>query len=71
MDTPLLRDVDEGLIFYTAAGGYGAGNWPGAQVYRSTDNVDFSDPLVFVNGGRNMGHGAATTVLVSVAAAPP
>ena len=65
MDTPLFRDVDEGLVFYAGAGDWGTGNWPGAQVYRSPDNVDFSDAFVFVPSGRNMTHGVATTVLAN------
>ena len=36
MDIPLLRDSDDGVGFYAAACGYGAG-WYGAQVYKSAD----------------------------------
>lgn len=36
MDIPLLRDQDDGVGFYAAACGYGAG-WYGAQAYKSAD----------------------------------
>jgi hypothetical protein len=36
MDIPLLRDQDDGVGFYAAACGYGAG-WYGAQAYKSSD----------------------------------
>lgn len=37
LDIPLLRDQDDGIGFYAAAAGAGAG-WSGAQLYKSIDN---------------------------------
>ena len=40
LDIPLLRDADDGPSYYVAAKG-GTTNWPGAQIQRSINNVDF------------------------------
>lgn len=64
LDTPLLRDADEGLGLYVAAGAIGAEPWPGAALYKSADAVDFSTPFTFVTAARNVGHGRTETVLV-------
>ena len=37
LDIPLLKDIDDGVGFYTAAGGYLA-DWRGCQIYKSTDD---------------------------------
>jgi len=65
MDTPLLRDADEGLGIYIAAASFGAESWPGASVYKSTDGLAFSSPVTFISGGRNAVHGRAETVLAT------
>lgn len=62
LDTPLLRDQDEGLGIYVAAGAFGDESWPGASVYRSNDGIDFG-PLTFVPSSRNAGHGYAAAAL--------
>lgn len=63
LDTPLLRDADEGLGIYVAAGAMGSEPWPGAALYKSTDGSDFSTPVTFVPAARNAGHGRAETAL--------
>ncbi|MHA1601295.1 MAG: phage tail protein, partial [Alphaproteobacteria bacterium] len=65
MDTPLLRDADEGLGIYVAAGSFGAESWPGASVFKSTDGLEFSSPVTFISGGRNAVHGRTETVLAT------
>lgn len=37
LDLPPLRDVDDTLLLYTAAGPSGTGNWNGASLYKSLD----------------------------------
>lgn len=43
LNTPLLRDFDDNGriadVYYHAGAGYSAGLWPGAQVFKSTDNT--------------------------------
>ena len=63
LDTPLLRDADEGLGLYVAAGAFGAESWPGASVFKSSDGVDFTTPVTFVAAARNVAHGLTETVL--------
>lgn len=41
MDIPLLRDADDGIGMYAAARGF-AGDWPGAEVFESTDDLAYS-----------------------------
>ena len=65
MDTPLLRDADEGLGIYVAAGSFGVESWPGASVFKSNDGLAFSSPVTFISGGRNAVHGRAETVLAT------
>lgn len=43
MDIPLLQDLDEGPGFYLAAAGYDEDDWPGAIVYRSSDETDWNE----------------------------
>jgi hypothetical protein len=63
MDTPLLRDADDGLGIYIAAGSYGSANWHGASIFKSTDGLEFATPVTFVSAGRNAVHGRTETVL--------
>jgi hypothetical protein len=42
MDMPILRDADDDADFYLAAHGTGSG-WPGAVVYKSADQADWSE----------------------------
>ncbi len=65
MDTPLLRDVDEGLGIYIAAGSFGPESWPGASVFKSADGLTFSSPVTFISGARNAVHGRAETALAA------
>lgn len=41
LDTPLLRDQDEGSIIYLAVG-HGSGAWTGAGVFKSADDANYS-----------------------------
>ena len=47
LDTPLLRDLDDNLrqydLHYHASAGYGSGLWPGAAIFKSSDNVNFAN----------------------------
>lgn len=63
MDTPLLRDIDEGLGLYVAAGAFNDLSWPGAGVYVSIDGFAFTAPFTAITGDRNVAHGIASTVL--------
>ncbi|MFQ6017934.1 MAG: phage tail protein [Kiloniellaceae bacterium] len=63
LDTPLLRDADEGLGVYVAAGAFGDDSWSGASVYKSTDGFTFTTPFTFLAASRNVAHGYAATVL--------
>ena len=65
MDTPLLRDADEGLGIYLAAGSFGNASWPGASIFKSTDGLEFSSPVTFISGGRNAVHGRVETALAT------
>jgi len=65
MDTPLLRDADDGLGIYLAAGGFGDGAWPGASVYKSADGDSFLQPFAGVPATRNAAHGLALTALAA------
>ncbi len=63
LDIPLLRDADEGLGIYLAAGGLGDEAWPGASILRSADGQAFDTPFLFVQAARNVAHGVAETAL--------
>lgn len=63
LDTPLLRDADEGLGIYLAAGGFGSGAWPGAGVYKSSDGETFLQPFAGVPAARNAAHGLTLSAL--------
>jgi hypothetical protein len=44
MDTGLLREEDDTYGFYAAASGIGTSTtWPGGKLFKSTDNIDFTD----------------------------
>jgi hypothetical protein len=62
MDVPLLRDVDEGLGMYFAAGSYGSSTWPGAGITQSADDATYS-PFESVPSSRNVDHGASVDAL--------
>jgi hypothetical protein len=61
MDLPLLRDADDGLVLYVAAGSYGVTGWPGVQIFQSDDGGAFTTPFTFVDNEAT--HGYATDVL--------
>ncbi|MFQ5774207.1 MAG: phage tail protein [Kiloniellaceae bacterium] len=63
LDTPLLRDADEGLGLYVAAGAFGAEPWPGAAIFKSNDGADFGPPFTFISAARNAAHGRTETAL--------
>ena len=63
IDTPLLRDADDGLGFYIASGSFGAGPWPGASIFKSNDGETFATPFSAAVSARNVSHGAAVAVL--------
>ena len=63
MDTPLLRDQDEGLIVYVASGAFGAQIWPGAGILKSTDGIDFPISFTGIVASRNVGHGFTLGIL--------
>ncbi len=63
MDIPLLRDAEEGLGIYVAAGALGEEAWPGASILKSADGETFDAPFLFVPGTRNATHGASESVL--------
>ena len=63
MDIPLLRDADEGLGIYVAAGALGEEAWPGLSVLKSTDGESFDAPLLFVPAARNAAHGVSESAL--------
>lgn len=45
LDIPLLRDADDGAGHYTAVLGSGSADFPGAEVWRSTDDTTFSERI--------------------------
>ncbi len=63
MDIPLLRDAEEGLGVYVAAGALGEETWPGVSILKSADGEAFDAPFLFVPGTRNAVHGASESVL--------
>ena len=63
MDTPLLRDLDDGRFPYVAAGAFGPETWPGAAIFKSADGIDFANPVTFVPAAANVVHGVAETAL--------
>ncbi len=63
MDTPLLRDAEEGLGIYAAAGALGTETWPGVSILKSANGEAFDAPFLFVPGTRNAVHGASETIL--------
>ncbi len=70
LDIPLLRDQDEGLIHYAAAGGYGNLAWPGLTILESSDGVNFAGVFTAVPGDGNIAHGAAAAALPPPAKGP-
>ena len=63
LDIPLLRDAEEGLGIYLAAGAAGEEAWPGASILKSADGEAFDTPFLFVPATRNVVHGVAGSVL--------
>ena len=63
LDIPLLRDAEEGLGIYVAAGALGEEAWPGVSVLKSTDGESFDTPFLFVPSARNATHGVSESVL--------
>ncbi len=63
LDIPLLRDAEEGLGIYVAAGALGEETWPGVSILKSADGEAFDFPFLFVPGTRNAVHGATETAL--------
>lgn len=63
MDIPLLRDAEEGLGIYVAAGGLGGEAWPGLSIQKSTDGETYDTPFLFVPSARNAAQGATESVL--------
>jgi len=63
MDTPLLRDIDDGRFPYVAAGAFGDEPWPGAVIIKSEDGLSFGSSVTFVPAGGNATHGVAEAAL--------
>lgn len=62
IDGPILREADNDAGAYSAVRGTVSGTFPGAQIRRSTDNVDFSTTVAT--------HSAAATLGTVTAALP-
>ena len=67
LDTPLLRDQDDGDVLYMAAGAFGSGTFPGVVVDRSTDGETFADSAALISSSRNAVIGYATSALAAPA----
>ena len=59
LDIPLLRDQDEGLIYYAAAGPFGDNLWLGLTILDSADGVNFAPAFTSVPGDGAISHGTA------------
>lgn len=67
LDTPLLRDLDDGHGIYVGAGTPEGASWPGAQIFRGTSATAFS-PFVGMVSSRNLDYGVASTILADAGA---
>ena len=56
LDTPLLRDVDNGEGIYVAAGTPGNASWPGAAIYRGLTAGE-TGPFIAITSSRDMDYG--------------
>lgn len=64
LDIPLVRDADDGLILYLAAGPYSPDvPWPGAAFWRSADGNCYDEQLGEIAGSQQATIGYALSVL--------
>jgi len=62
MDIPLLRTSDAGYGAYVAGGPFGDGDFPGQEIFRGLDGVNYG-PFAFISSTRAVDHGFAIAAL--------
>lgn len=55
LEVPLLRSSDDDYGLYVAGSGY-TNNWKGGKLFKSTDNVTYTDTGVFLPTGAGLGY---------------